>query len=139
MGQSVFVDWNNIGPDEDEGWEQKRCLYAYMADNGELLYIGKSWGKTVRQRWGRCAKEDFWRDLERERNIFRHAIVVGTIALYPGNRLTHLLLTDVESLLIHRTQPWGNIQARASRISRPGLVVHCRGDWQERQRRFHDH
>ena len=47
-----------------------RCLYAYVAPNKkEILYIGKSWGVTVRGRWGRDAKSSFWDDLEKERKI----------------------------------------------------------------------
>ena len=44
-------------------------------------------------------------------------------------RVTHQLLADVESLLIHKLQPWGNIQRRTSRIERQNLIVQCRGDW----------
>lgn len=44
-----------------------------------------------------------------------------------GTRLTGQLLADVESLLIYQEQPWGNIQSRISRNSRPGMRVHCSG------------
>lgn len=135
---SIFFDWDILDHDDHEGWDQLRCLYAYCSRDREILYIGKCWGTTVRQRWQFESKPEFWSDLETQRRIFSHMVLVGTVALYPGQRLTHQLLFDAESLLIHRLQPRGNIQSRLSRIERPGLVVHCRGDWLERQRRFHD-
>jgi len=43
----------------------------------EILYIGKSWGVTVRGRWNRTAKEGFWDDLETERGIHEHRVLFG--------------------------------------------------------------
>ena len=114
--------------DTDDGWYQLRCLYAYWARNDELLYIGRAWGKTVYERWRREAKAHFWNDLERDRKFFEHGVTVGTIDLMSNERLTKQLLSDVESLLIYQTKPWGNIQCRDDRIVRPGLIVNCRGD-----------
>ena len=138
MPNSIFIDWNILNHDGHEGWGQSRCLYAYCGHDRETLYIGKCWGTTVRQRWQFDAKPEFWTGLELERRIFRHMVMVGTVSLFPGQHLTRQLLFDAESLLIHRLQPWGNIQSRLSRIERPGLIVHCRGAWLERKRRFHD-
>jgi len=138
MSVGVFVHWRGLADDTDDGWDQLRCLYAYWAHNGELLYIGKAWGKTVRERWRREAKAHFWSDLERDRRLFEHGVTVGTIGLMRNERLTEQLLSDVESLLINRTQPWGNIQCQISRIVRPGLIVNCRGDWSERRCVFRD-
>ena len=132
----VFVAWRDADYGDGSGWDQLRCVYAYHGRNDRLLYIGKAWGKTVKERWRRAAKPHFWDDLERELGIFEHAVSVGTLALYPGTRLTHQLLCDVESLLIHRLRPWGNVQSIESRIERPGLIVHCRGDWARSRRRF---
>lgn len=138
----AFVYWRSLdGNDFDnEAWDQLRCLYAYFSPHrGELLYLGKAWGKTVFERWKREAKNAFWNDLERERRIFEHSIRVGTIALHSGDRLTHALVKDIESLLIITLRPWGNIQNSKSRgISRPGLAVVCRGDWPLRTRTFRD-
>lgn len=137
MSEVIPVYWRHLD-DASDGWRQLRCLYAYFAPDGELLYIGKAWGKTVLQRWRRDAKADFWDDLEQRRRIFEHSVAVGTIALEPQQRLTRYLLSDIESLLIHQSQPWGNIQCRSSRIIRPGLVVQCRGDWILQRRIYRD-
>jgi hypothetical protein len=138
MQQIVFLDWSDVGDEDAEGWDQRRCLYSYRARDGEILYIGKAWGQTVRERWCLSAKPIFWRELERQRRIFHHSVLVGTLALCQGDRLTHALLADVESLLINRLQPWGNIQSRASRIERPGLVVQLRGVPLAGRRKFRD-
>jgi hypothetical protein len=100
--------------------------------------MGKSWAVTVRGRWERAAKEQFWNDLERERNIPTHRAIHGEIVLPPGNRLSPELLSDIESLLIYKIKPWGNIQSREFRISRPGYVVACRGAWPHRKKIFQD-
>jgi hypothetical protein len=135
---SIELHWQSLDEDDDRGWGQLRCLYAYIGPRqSELLYLGKAWGKTVFERWCREAKAHFWKDLERERHIFRHRILVGTFALEDGVRLTHRLVQDIESLLIFRTQPWGNIQNSLScSLSRPDLTVSCRGDWPLKTRRF---
>jgi hypothetical protein len=64
--------------------------------------------------------------------------VVGELGLGEGQRLTKQLLEDVESLLIYRLQPWGNIRSSISRISRPGMIVRCRGSWPHPRRSFED-
>lgn len=132
------VHWKYLSVGSSE-WNRVRCLYAYRAPRAsEILYIGKSWGVSVRQRWCRSGKESFWDDLERDRGLDQHRVMIGEIALPDGQRLTHQLLCDIESLLIYETQPWGNIQSRSSRISRPGLVVTCNGDWPENKRVYLD-
>ncbi len=129
----VGVAWRALG-ENDEGWNAYRCLYAYLTPSGqEILYIGKSWGDTVRQRWNRSAKEGFWDDLERKRKIKNHIPLLGEIEVDFGSRFTQALLADIESLLIFHEKPWGNIQSQQSRISRPELSVRCRGDWPGRR------
>jgi len=135
----TFVDWRSLDEDDDDGWDQLRCLYAYFSPKEEVLYIGKAWSKTVYARWRRQAKEGFWDDLEHERRIFNHRVAVGTVALLAGKRLSHKLLCDIESLLIFEIGPWGNIQGRDQRIARPGLIVKCRGlSWTHKRRVFRD-
>jgi hypothetical protein len=119
-------------------WLAIRGLYAYVGPKNEVLYVGKVDGTTVRQRWNRSGKEAFWNDLERERNIFKHAAIFGAIELGMGSRLTRELLADIESLLIKRVQPWGNIQSRNMRIARPGLHVRCAGSWPLQKSQFYD-
>lgn len=135
----VTVRWRRISRDSDPWWGLSRGLYAYVAPGaGEILYVGKVDGTTVRRRWPRSAKEDFWNDLERRRGIVQHAVLVGEIEVEEGRRLTRELLADIESLLINRVRPWANIQSRHSRISRPGLHVICEGDWPLRRQEFRD-
>jgi len=135
----VTVRWS---PLDNEGesplWSANRGLYAYVGPQNEVLYIGKVDGTTVRQRWNRSRKEALWNDLERERKIFNHAAIFGAIELEMGSRLTRELLGDIESLLIKRVQPWGNIQSRNTRITRPGLHVRCAGSWPLEKRQFYD-
>jgi hypothetical protein len=137
--QPIEVHWYPLGNDKDEAWLADRCLYAYLAPpDDEIVYIGKAWGATVRGRWRRAAKVHFWDDLERDRGILRHAPLVGFVHVPWRGRLTHQLLRDAESLLIQEVQPWGNIQCRRSRTSRPELTLQCRGDWPLRRKLFRD-
>jgi len=136
---NIHLHWRCLGTEQDPGWQLSRCMYAYAAPHSnEILYIGKAWGKTVRERWCRSGKEDFWDDLEQQRGIGRHATLLGEVALLPGCRFTHELLSDIESLLIHRLQPWGNIQSRTSRIERPELSVRCIGTWPPSRKLYED-
>jgi hypothetical protein len=136
----VTVHWSAVRPSlKDQQWGKTRCLYAYVApDKRELLYIGKADGKTVRDRWLRSAKEEFWEELEKQRGIRQHAVIVGDVKIENGRRLSRELLADIESLLITRLKPWGNIQSMKSRISRPGLRVRCEGAWPHERRAFAD-
>ena len=45
---------------------------------------------------------------------------------------------QVSGVLVKRLQPFGNIQSRRTRISRPGMRVHCLGEWPFKRHRFHD-
>ena len=140
---TVTVKWQRIDDDDEAGlWNVSRGLYAYLdldgGDEEEILYIGKVDGTTVRRRWNRSGKQGFWDGLERERGIHSHGVIVGLIRLPEGRRLSREIICDVESLLIHRLCPWGNIQCRLSRISRPGLTVRCVGDWPPQQRVYVD-
>jgi len=135
---TTYIDWRFLN-ENDEGWRQVRCLYAYLAPSTlEILYIGMAWNATVRERWKRSGKYQFWDDLEKERGIRNHCPLLGELSLPPRRRLTRALLCDVESLLIQQVQPWGNIQSRFSRISSTGLIVRCEGDWPVHHRVFRD-
>ncbi len=134
----VNVSWRALNGDYDPGWDLSGVLYAYVVPGGEIAYIGKAGYVSVRRRWNRSSKAGFWGDLERERGIGRHAVLVGSVDLRDGCRLTDKLLSDIESLLIATLRPWGNIQAIQSRMSRPGLRVRCRGGWPYSRRDFVD-
>lgn len=132
------VRWRIVSDDSDL-WDYVRVLYAYFTvDDKEVLYIGKAGRRTVRERWTRSAKKAFWNDLEKERNIHETLVRVGEIWLEEGRKLSRELLLDVESLLIKRLRPWGNIQGRSSRIPRPGLRIRCEGDWPMERHEFYD-
>ena len=136
---TIEIEWRSVETHSDSAWGLTRCLYSYIAPPGnEVVYIGKAWGVTVRGRWTRSAKEGFWSDLERQRGIHQHAVIVGELSLPVRSRLSHELLCDVESLLINRVQPWGNIQCVGTRMSRPQIAVRCRGKWPLAQTVFRD-
>ena len=135
----ITIRWTDVGNENDPLWCAASVLYAYLSPSGrEILYIGQACGCTVRERWRRSGKAGFWNALERDRGIRSHCVIVGVPELPAGMRLTKELLSDVESLLIARLQPWGNIQCLGTRICRPGMVVQCRGNWPGPQRKFVD-
>lgn len=134
----VDLEWTVLRSGGRE-WSATRCVYAYVdPDDDELLYIGKADGPSIRERWtcsGKRALRRFLRDGGRRTQI---RILAGFPELPPNTRLTRELLCDIESLLIHRLQPRGNIQATKSRIQRPGLTLHCWNDWPHQQTVFVD-
>jgi hypothetical protein len=135
----ITVRWRGIASEDSDLWDYRRVLYAYFAvDDKEILYIGKAGLQTVRERRTRSAKKSFWDDLEKERNVHETIVRVGEIRLGEGRKLSRELLLDVESLLVKRLRPWGNIRSRSSRISRPGLRVRCEDDWPLKRREFYD-
>jgi hypothetical protein len=116
-----------------------RCLYAYVHPRTrELLYLGKADSATVRARFRASDKQPLFRFLERDLELRSFRVLVGAFYLDDDLRLTRQLIADVESLLIKRTKPLGNIAATRSRISRPGLAVHCSGAWPHKKDRFLD-
>lgn len=133
----ALIRWFEVAEDDDERWWYTRCLYAYLAPRGaEILYIGKCDGCSVRTRWWN--KREFWFDLESERKILNHRVIVGEVTLPEGNRLSRQLLADIESLLIWKVTPWGNIQCQINRVQRLGLKLVCTGAWPANERRFRD-
>lgn len=138
MKEAIIIDWRELGDDDDPGWDQKRCVYAYVApDTDEILYIGKAWGVSVRSRWVYSGKPGFWEYLKDE-GIGQHAVLIGDIDWPEGCEVTDELLGSIESLLIIEEQPPGNIQGKQSRTPWPGLVLQCSGDWPGHQRRYKD-
>ncbi|MGH9327200.1 MAG: hypothetical protein ACRD2B_11040 [Terriglobia bacterium] len=136
MALNVTLRWYSVGPAGDRRWRYTRALYAYLAPHTlEVLYIGKADGCSVRDRWRE--KDDFWRDLGKQRSIFNHGVIGAE--LEGDFRLTRELLADIESLLIYRIRPWGNIQCQSSKgYSRPDMTVTCSGAWPLRERAFRD-
>jgi hypothetical protein len=138
MAVTIEIRWRAVQSRSD-AWNWSRCLYAYVDPKGmEILYIGKAWGTTVRQRFRAPDKVSLFEFLARELGVNRVEVLVGEPLLEPGRRLTRELLADVESLLIRRLRPRGNVTATQSRIARPGLEVLCTGHWPLTRARFRD-
>lgn len=133
----IRVHWRRLRA-ESQGWNSTRCLYAYVDPRDQrILYIGKADGPTVRHRF-RAAGKAVLEFLEWQLGVGVPVVLVGTILVEEGRRLSRELIADLESLLILRLKPRGNIQSIHSRIRRPGLEVECTGAWPHRRVRFTD-
>ena len=136
------VVWKVVASLDDPRWKSNLGLYAYISPAfDEVLYVGKTYGCTVRRRWSAADKQSFWRQLERNRGIYEHILLVGEITLFGDDympRFSRRKVADIESLLIFHVQPWGNIACRNSRRQRGDLVVRCSGAWPLRQKTFRD-
>jgi len=135
----IEIDWSFLEDDEDPRWDVQLCLYAYLHPSRDwLLYVGKSDFSTVRKRMSGDHKARLFSDLYDQYGIDEIRVLHGELVLPPGSRRSSELLADVESLLIKRLQPFGNIMSTKSRIQRPGMRVQCLGDWPFNRNRFHD-
>lgn len=137
----VKIKWRLVA-DSDPAWRWTRVLYGYLhPTERELLYIGKADGahSDLLSRWRADDKLEFWQDLEEQRGIRQHRVLVGEVYLPEGKRLSRELLSDIESLLIFIVKPWGNLQATQSRRSRPDLSVRCLGPSWPGPRHLADH
>jgi len=125
---SSKADWSNV-------------LYAYVEPYEDtIVYIGKADRQTIRQRLSGTHKDKVWRDLA-EAGVDRYALLAGDVTSDADEigRFTWQMLADIESLLIYRLKPIGNIQNTRSRpISRPGMTVSCEGVWPHRRTEFRD-
>jgi len=136
---SVEIPWYKLDGENDPAWRANFCLYAYLhPDRNWLLYIGKADYQTLRQRTHGDHKAELFGYLCKCYAIDYFRILQGDLILEEGRRRSSGLLSVVESLLIARLQPPGNIACTRSRQYRPGLRVHCTGDWPIRRARFHD-
>jgi hypothetical protein len=134
-----MIDWRHAKRMTNKAWDLQRCLYAYFhqTDNHPVIYLGKT-SVSAYNRYA-ARDKDLMFDAFKTANI-NPRIFIGEILLEGNRRLTGELLTDVESLMIHRLQPWWNTQNRKSRgsYSRPGMKVHMIGDWPHHPTSFHD-
>src|SRR5262245_54190719 len=133
---SIKIEWKTLLSDSEE-WDHRHVLYAYVNPHtDEIIYLGMAWHRSVRQRFrdrDKNALHDFFlNDLE----IEGVGVIVGSICM--EGRLTRQLLSDIESLLIKRLQPAGNIMCRSTRISRPGMRLECFEEWPHQRSRFLD-
>jgi hypothetical protein len=105
-------------------------LYAYLTPDGRtIINIGKAYGETVARRFDCKSKDAFWTWAARNR-IDRVIVLVGEIRTNAA-RFTEQMLEDVESLLLYRIKPSGNVRNTLSRsIGRPGMRLRCLGqEW----------
>jgi hypothetical protein len=132
------VIWKIIKNRSNSKWHFRHCLYAIIhPTNYKILYIGKAWQRTVKQRFHDDDKNSLYDFLSSELNLDNFLFMVGDI-LTDVPRFTDEMLSDIESLLIKRIQPPGNIQSKRTRISRPEMIVTCTGDWPKSPQRFID-
>lgn len=135
----VEIPWCELEHDRDPAWQANFCLYAYLhPDRDRLLYVGKADYQTVRQRLHGDHKADLFDFFDRKYGIEQVRVLQGDLVLEEGRRRSSELLGIVESLLIMRLQPPGNIASTRSRAYRPGLRVRCTGDWPFKRAGFHD-
>ena len=138
----IPVYWYELRSRRNSLWQGSRCLYAYFHPESDLLlYVGQAERLTVEQRfYGPDKHQGLYAYIREEFKIDPHQLRVfaGLIDLPEGRRLSKALIDDVESLLIKRLQPYGNIKATKSRISRRGMLVLCLGDWLHSKTAFHD-
>ncbi len=135
----IEVDWTALEDSRDPLWSDSFCLYTYLHPERDwLLYIGKADYSSVRRRFSGDHKAQLFDDISRRYGVDEVRVLHGEPRPEEGRRRSSELLADVESLLIKRLKPFGNIQSTHHRISRPGMRVHCVGDWPFGCWRFHD-
>jgi hypothetical protein len=135
----VEIPWVELNKDRHPLWQAAFCLYAYLhPERDRLLYIGKADLQTVRQRLHGDHKDDLFDFFLNRYGIEHVRVLHGDLVLEDGRRRSSELLADVESLLIIRLKPPGNVASTRSRTYRPGLRVRCTGSWPFRRAGFHD-
>ena len=136
-GLDIDIRWH-AHTRNDPRWDHRNALYAYLSQDGSnLLHIGMAGRETLKERFDCESKEGFveWATSEGFANI---RVLIGQIET-DAPRFTLQMLQDVESLLIFRLKPLGNVRNTLSRnITRPGLRVRCLGDAWPTRRNFHD-
>jgi hypothetical protein len=142
----IILDWRDVNHKSGrwaDRWDYTIAIYGILHPaEDKILYVGKADGytSTVRRRWGAADKHDrVWRRIEEERGLFEHGFIVGELRTPIGLRLTRELVCDIESLLIHRIQPWANRQNTKSRgYTRRGMSVFCQGHWRLKRKTYRD-
>jgi len=127
----VQINWY-LESGENKLAAESRCLYAYIdRRSNELVYIGKCWGTTVAERWNAPDKDETFDRIREAGTPQKYIDVsVGLILLPEGSRISFELVVDLESLLIFKEEPCGNIQnVQSCGAARRGLRVACSGDW----------
>ena len=138
----VEIEWTLMDNEDDELWDNNECLYAYVhPEDAEILYVGKADGTTVKERFVAADKDILFRFLKKHYRVGPDDldVIIGEIWLEEDASQEDTLLADLESLLIFRLRPSGNIKNIKSRsFFRPGMRVKCTGDWPLKKRVFVD-
>lgn len=138
MSLPIEIEWSYTGSNEDN-LDFSRVLYAYLhPDTEEILYIGKADRCSVYERLRGSHKEAIFSGISSDLRLSAIYAIVGLLFLPAERRFSSELLADIESLLIMELQPPYNTQSRQTRISRPGLVVKCSGEWPLQVTTFND-
>jgi hypothetical protein len=133
---SIEIQWRTLLAESEE-WNHRHVLYAYLNPNtDQILYLGMAWQRTVLQRFRDRDKNGLRDFLAHEFRLDGVKVLVGNV--WMEGRLTRQLLSDVESLLIKRLKPAGNIMCRSTRISRRGMRLECYHEWPHHRTRFVD-
>ena len=135
----VELPWVALDEDRHPAWQANFCLYAYLHPERDwLLYVGKADFQTVRQRLHGDHKAVLFDLFDRRYGIDQVRVLQSDIVPEDGRRRTSQLLALIETLLIMRLHPPGNLASTRSRAYRPGLRVYCTGDWPFKRTGFHD-
>jgi hypothetical protein len=133
------IEWTRLEEPRDALWGANFCLYSYLhPETDRILYIGKADYQTVRQRLHGEHKSELFEFFWRAFRLDDVDVIQGDLLPEEGRRRSTQLLTHVESLLIMRLQPPGNVAYTRSRPYRPGLRIKCTGAWPHRRTGFHD-
>jgi len=105
----------------------KRALYFFRKQNGrEILYIGKAYYQTIKNRW-ECKSKDRLGKLARKEKITLRPFIAG---VHTSRRLTPELFDDIERLLIFLVRPrWNGPLKLSCTLHHRDLVIECSGDW----------
>jgi hypothetical protein len=136
----VNIEWTLLN-ERDRKWRTNRCLYLYLDETGQLLYIGKAYSATILRRLEGSHKENLLSRLKSKLGFgpdWKPMVLHGRLTTDPGRRVTKPVFRDVESLLIKRLKPRFNTNCKGIRIQRPGLIVECDAAWPFNRRRFRD-
>src|SRR5438093_1166331 len=117
---------------EDGAWDERRCVYAYanpadLAGTQAIVYVGKADFQSVRERWNGHQADGLLDELDADHGVSEPLVLVGTVDVVDGTRLTVELLADIEGLLIHFIEPFGN--RKRPTMLRSGLVLTNKGTW----------
>src|ERR1700730_15060678 len=133
---SIEIQWKTLSPESKE-WHHRHVLYAYLdPDTDEILYVGMAWHRSVRQRFTDRDKQSLFHFLFDQLRLDGVKVLVGSVLM--EGRLSRHLLSGVESTLIKRLKPAGNIMCRSTRISRRAMRLECFHEWPHERARFVD-